>query len=241
MDGFDLQGVRILVVDDHPSLCELLEHVLTKEGADVSVALTGEEALELFPNVEPDVVILDIMMPGMSGLEVCTEMLRVANVPVILLTALGGEDATVRGLACGAIDYVTKPFSVRVLLARVQAAVRRRSLPPGPSVPPPYDDGYLHVDFQRHQVLVGGEPVKLTPIEQHLLEHLVRHADRLVPLEELLTEVWGSDYSDSRNYVHVYVSRLRSKLEGHPEVHIYLRNERGAGYRFVRRQTLRVF
>jgi DNA-binding response OmpR family regulator len=235
MDGINLQGIKILVVDDHPSLCELLEHVLSKEGAQVSVALTGEEALEQFPIVEPDVVILDIMMPGMSGLEVCTEMLRVADVPIIMLTALGGEDATVRGLGCGAIDYVTKPFSVRVLVARVQAAVRRSNWSAGPSRAPAYDDGYLHIDFQRRQVLVEGQPVRLTPIEQDLLEYLAQHADRVVPLEEILSEVWGTEYGDSRNYVHVYVSRLRRKLGEPPEAHAYLRNERGAGYRFARR------
>jgi DNA-binding response OmpR family regulator len=235
MSAFNLQGIKILVVDDHPSLCELLEHVLSKEGAQVSVALTGEEALEKFPAVDPDVVILDIMMPGMSGFEVCTEMLRVTNVPIIMLTALGGEDATVRGLGCGAIDYVTKPFSVRVLVARVQAAVRRRGLPAGPARPPAYDDGYLHIDFQRRQVRVRGEPLKLTPIEQDLLEHLAQHADRVVPLEEILAEVWGTEYGDSRNYVHVYISRLRRKLGAPPEAHAYLRNERGAGYRFARR------
>lgn len=234
MDGFDLQGIKVLVVDDHPSLCELLEHVLSKEGAQVSVALSGEEALEKFPAVGPDVVILDIMMPGISGLEVCTEMLRVADVPVIMLTALGGEDATVRGLACGAIDYVTKPFSVRVLLARVRAAVRRQRLTAGPASPPPYEDGYLQVDFHRRQVRVEGELVKMTPIEQHLLEYLVQHADRVVPLEEILAEVWGTEYGDSRNYVHVYVSRLRRKLAEPPEAHNYLRNERGTGYRFIR-------
>lgn len=233
MDGFNLQDIKVLVVDDHPSLCELLEHVLIREGAQVSVALTGEEALERFVAVEPDVVVLDIMMPGMSGLEACTEMLRLAEVPIILLTALGGEEATVRGLACGAIDYVTKPFSVRVLLARIQAAVRRRTFSFAPAGPTTYDDGYLSVDLQKRQVLVAGEPVRLTPIEHNLLAYLLQNADRVVPAEEILGEVWGSGYRDSTNYVHVYVSRLRSKLDGHPAQHSYLCNERGAGYRFA--------
>jgi two-component system response regulator RegX3 len=233
MDVFDLQDIKVLVVDDHPSLCEFIEHALAEEGAQVSVALTGEEALERFRAVDPDVVILDIMMPGMSGLEVCAEMLRLNPVPIILLTALGGEEATVHGLACGAIDYVTKPFSVRVLMARVQAAVRRRSLSARPASLPAYDDGYLRVDFQRREVLIKGESVKLTPIEYHLLECLLQNADRVVPLEEILAEVWGTGYDNSRNYVHVYISRLRRKLEGHPQEHIYLYNERGAGYRFA--------
>lgn len=234
MDVFSLQEIKVLVVDDHPNLCEFIEHALTEEGALVSVAHTGEEALHRFGAFDPDVVILDVMMPGMSGLEACTEMLRLKNVPVILLTALGGEEATVQGLACGAIDYVTKPFSVRVLLARVQAAVRRRSLSGSPANLPPYDDGYLHVDFGRRQVMVAGELVKMTPIEYRLLECLLENDDRLVPLEEILAEVWGRGYDDSHNYVHVYISRLRRKLQGHPEEHVYFYNERGAGYRFAR-------
>ncbi|MGD8624355.1 MAG: response regulator transcription factor [Anaerolineae bacterium] len=233
MDNINLQGVNALVVDDDPHLCHIVEHALGKSGARVSVALTAAEALAQFRAATPDVVLLDIMLPEMDGIELCQHMLQLADVPIIMLTALDGEEDTLRGLACGAIDYITKPCSIKILVARVAAAVRRNRQPAAPAPLANYDDGYLHIDFEHRLVAVQGQPVKLTPIEYRLLLYLLEHAGRVVSLRDILLEVWGTEYSDSPNYVHVYISRLRSKIEPNPEQKTYFHNERGVGYRFV--------
>ncbi|MEJ2210023.1 MAG: response regulator transcription factor [Anaerolineae bacterium] len=235
MDETSLQDAHVLVVDDDEHARDLITRILSRAGAQVSSAISGEEGLALLRAEPPDVILLDVMLPEMDGFEVCRRMLSEAQVPIILLTALSSEDETIRGFACGAVDYVTKPYSIKILLARVAAAVRRRSLSAEPVPMPPYDDGYLSVDLEQQRVSVEGEMVKLTPIEGRLLRCLVRNADGVVPLEDILLEVWGAEYHDSPNYVHVYISRLRSKLESHPQEHIYFHNERGSGYRFASR------
>jgi two-component system KDP operon response regulator KdpE len=233
MDDISLQGVNALVVDDDPNLCHMIKHALAKSGAEVSVALNAEEALARFRAAAPDVVLLDIMLPEMDGIELCQRLLELADVPIIMLTALSSEDDTLRGLACGAIDYVTKPCSLKILVARVAAAVRRNRQPAAPPSSANYDDGYLQVDFEHRLVRVEGQPVKLTPIEYGLLLYLLENAGRVVSLRDILLEVWGTEYSDSPNYVHVYMSRLRGKIEPDPEQKTYFHNERGVGYRFV--------
>jgi two-component system KDP operon response regulator KdpE len=160
-------------------------------------------------------------------------MLAHAYVPIILLTALDGEEATLRGFGCGAADYVTKPFSIRVLLARVQAALRRTVSMPEPPRFVGYDDGYLRVDLEARQVSVQGKLIQLTPIEYQVLACLLRNADCVVSVDDILQEVWGMGYRESQNYVHVYISRLRSKLGAPPGEHAYLRNQHGVGYSFV--------
>jgi two-component system response regulator RegX3 len=235
MEESALLDVKVLVVDDDRHLCDLIEYAFTKAGAEVSVALTGDDALRQFHIVRPDVVVLDIMLPGIDGLEVCQRILKRSSVPIILLTALDGEEATLRGFGCGASDYVTKPFSIRVLLARVQAVLKRTGPIPEPDGFVGYDDGYLRVDLETRQVFVHDEPIQLTPIEYRVLACLLRNADCVVPVDDILQEVWGVGYRESQNYVHVYISRLRTKLGEAPGEHAYLRNQHGVGYRFTPR------
>ena len=232
----NLQGIKVLAVDDDETLCEMIQAALETAGAEVRTSTSGEEALRLFEASPPDVVLLDVMMPVMDGIEVCRRMLRIADVPIILVTVLSGEDSTVRGLVAGAIDYVPKPFSVKVLAARVCAAARRVGLPAGERRRP-YDDGYLQVDLANRNVLVMGERVKLTPIEHRLLALLLETPGCVIAVEQILDEVWGSEYADSPNYVHVYVSRLRAKLDPPSREHTYFDNVRGHGYRFVPRSS----
>jgi DNA-binding response OmpR family regulator len=235
MDVSALQDVKVLVVDDDQHLCELIKYAFTRAGAEVAIALAGDEALRQFRAMRPDVVILDIMLPELDGLEVCQRILRETYVPIILLTALSGEEATLRGFGCGATDYVTKPFSIRVLLARVQAALKRTGPMPEPAGFVGYDDGYLRIDLETQQVFVRGRPIQLTSTEYEVLACLLRNADCVVPLEDILREVWGAGYRGSQNYVHVYISRLRSKLGTPPGEHAYFCNQHGVGYRFATR------
>ena len=172
-------------------------------------------------------------MPRKNGFEVLQEIRRVSDVPVIMLTARGEEIDQVRGLELGADDYVVKPFSHLALLARIKAVLRRAELPPPAQALPDFVAGDLAINFQNQQVTVGGEPVKLTPVEYKLLYHLVRNAGRLMPHQALLDRVWGADYGATEHYLKVFISRLRAKLE-RPGRARYIETERGLGYRFVR-------
>jgi two-component system KDP operon response regulator KdpE len=195
-------------------------------------ATDGEAALHLFYEHDPDVVVLDVAMPGKNGFEVLQEIRRTSDVPVIMLTARTEEIDQVRGLELGADDYVVKPFSHLALLARVKAVLRRAELPPPVRTLPDFVAGDLAINFQNHQVTVRGEPKKLTPVEYKLLYHLVRNAGRLMPHQALLDRVWGPDYGATPDYLKVFVSRLRAKIELDSGPH-FIENERGVGYRFI--------
>ncbi len=227
--------MKILVVDDDPHILDALTVGLELQWTDAVVipARDGEEGLALFYEREPDVVVLDVNMPRKSGFEALQEIRRVSDVPVIMLTARGEETAQVKGLELGADDYIVKPFSHLVLLARIKAVLRRAELPPPAEALPDFSAGELAIHFGNHEVTVGGTPVKLTPVEYKLLYHLARNAGRLMPHQTLLDRVWGADYVTSTDYLKVFVSRLRSKLE-HPGGPRYIETERGLGYRFVR-------
>jgi two-component system, OmpR family, KDP operon response regulator KdpE len=227
--------VKILVVDDDPQILDAVTVGLQLQWQDATVlaASDGEQGLRTFYDQDPDVVVLDVTMPRKNGFEVLQDIRRVSDVPVIMLTARGEETDQVRGLELGADDYVTKPFSHLVLLARIKAVLRRAELPQPTSALPDFQAGDLAINFQSHQVTLGGEPVKLTPVEYKLLYHLVRNAGRLMPHEALLDRVWGADYGATTDYLKVYVSRLRAKLERPGGPH-YVETERGLGYRFVR-------
>jgi two-component system KDP operon response regulator KdpE len=228
----DLEGKRILVVDDEIDILRLIESIFSGEGAQVFAASSGEQALQLLATQSPDLVILDIMMPHMDGFETCNLIKQRSTVPIIFLTALSQDDEIVRGLEGGAVDYITKPFSSKVLVARVRAALRQATLADLSETQPLYDDGYLRIDPAAHRVFVQGEAVKLSPLEYGLLMCLFEDAGRVVPYDEILERVWGEVYRDSINYVHVYVRYLRQKLEPDPNAPTYIHTERGAGYRF---------
>ncbi len=227
--------MKILIVDDDPRIREALVTGLQLQWQDAAVieATDGEDGVRQFFNANPDIVLLDITMPRMSGFEVLKELRLVSEVPVILLTARGEEMDQVRGLELGADDYLIKPIKHAALMARMRAVLRRAELPPPAEALPDFVAGDLAVHFQAHQVTVAGEQVQLTPVEYKLLYQLVRNAGHLLPHRALLERVWGSEYEASPEYLKVFISRLRAKLRrpGSPD---YIQTERGQGYRFIR-------
>jgi ParB/RepB/Spo0J family partition protein len=227
--------MKILIVDDDPRIREALVTGLQLQWQDAEVieATDGEDGVRQFFDANPEIVLLDVTMPRMSGFEVLKEIRLVSEVPVILLTARGEEMDQVRGLELGADDYLIKPIKHAALMARMRAVLRRAELPPPAEALPDFVAGDLAVHFQAHQVTVAGDPVALTPVEYKLLYQLVRNAGHLLPHRALLERVWGSEYEASPEYLKVFISRLRAKLRrpGSPE---YIQTERGVGYRFIR-------
>ncbi|GAA0293800.1 response regulator [Kineococcus aurantiacus] len=221
---------RVLVVDDEPGLRRALSINLSARGWDVTVAADGASALEAAAATHPDVVLLDLGLPDLDGLEVIAGIRGWSPVPIIVLTARTASADAVEALDAGADDYVTKPFAMDVLLARLRAAARRGAVQE--AAPEVLDVGDLHIDLARRTVTRDGEPVKLTPTEWHLLQVLVTNAGRLVSQTQLLQEVWGPAYGRETNYLRVYVGQLRRKLEKVPGSPVHLITEPGMGYRF---------
>lgn len=222
----------ILVVDDDPSLNELLAYNLSSLGFRVVTAKDGAEGLRTFFEERPDLVVLDVAMPKMDGYEVCARIRELSNVPIIMLTARGMEQDTVRGLEAGADDYVTKPVRINEFAARVRAVLRRASMEPVASSSFGYDDGYLAVDLAARRVTINGERIRLTPTEYKLLAELVAQKGKVVPFRHLLEVVWGYEYIDDVDYLRVYIWHLRRKLERDPKNPEYIFNEMNTGYRF---------
>jgi DNA-binding response OmpR family regulator len=204
------------------------------QGVEVASATDGEQGLEVFFAESPDVVLLDVGLPRLDGFEVLRRIRAVSDTPVLMLTARGEELDKVRGLEIGADDYVTKPFSPLELLARIKAILRRADLPPPVRAVPSFVSGNLAVNFDSREVTKGGRPIPLTALEYRLLYQLVRNAGHVMPREALLARVWGEEYRDQADYLKVYVSRLRAKLEDDPDRPRYILTERGLGYRFSR-------
>ncbi len=227
--------MKVLVVDDEPDVVKLIAMSFHLQEPDWEVlpAYDGERALDLVASENPDIVLLDVAMPEMDGFRVLKEIRRFSDVPVIMVTVKDDELSKVRGLELGADDYITKPFSHLELLARVRAVLRRaQSLPLAHEEP--FVCGDIRVDFVRRQVTLKGKPVDLTNTEYKLLYHLVRNAGRTLSHEALLARVWGREYIDEIDYLKVYISRLRAKLEEDPSNPQYILTERGLGYRFRR-------
>ncbi len=220
----------ILVVDDEPQILRALTTNLRGAGYDVERAATGEEALAAAAARPPDAVVLDLVLPDISGVEVCRELRTWSETPILILSAVGEEEQKVGALDAGADDYVTKPFGMGELLARLRAAMRRAAPAGGESLAV----GGLVVDFDRHQVSVDSRPVAVTRIEFDLLSLFVRNEGKLLTHRAILREVWGPAYQIESHYLHVYVSRLRGKIEADPRHPRYLITEPGAGYRLVR-------
>ena len=237
--GAHRRGRRILVVDDEQRMIRFIRMNLDLEGFSVHEAYDGKDALNQMRKVMPDLVILDVMMPKLDGFETLAMLREISSVPVIMLTARGDEDDRVRGLELGADDYVTKPFSPRELVSRVRAVLRRVDPPEASGGAPIEVDERLRVDFDRHEVFVEGELVKLRPTEYRLLYHLVQNAGSVVPHDHLLAKVWGYEYQTETHYLRLYVNYLREKLEKDPRDPKYILTERGMGYRFVDYKRLR--
>ncbi len=227
---------RILVVEDEPALADTLRYNLEREGFAVTVAPDGRRGLERFREERPSLVILDLMLPEVPGLDVCRLIRAESDVPIIILTAKDSEADKVAGLELGADDYVTKPFSVRELVSRVRANLRRaRPREPAPAGEPEeiLEVGPVRMDLARHEVRVRGEPVELPPKEFELLEALLRRPGRLLTRERLIDEVWGPDYFGDTRTLDVHVKRLRRKIEEDPHRPAHLVTVRGLGYKFV--------
>jgi two-component system alkaline phosphatase synthesis response regulator PhoP len=201
---------KILIVEDDESISELIEYNLQAAGFDTVTAFDGKTGLELAETEAPDLVLLDVMLPGMDGWDVCRELRRKSNVPVLFLTALDAEFDRVLGLELGADDYITKPFSPRELVARVKAVLRRANPQPAPS--DVIERGQLRVDLRQHTVHVAGEQVQLTPMEYQLLSILVRDPGKVYSREQLLTQVLGEEFFGDQRTVDVHISHLREKL-----------------------------
>ncbi len=226
-------GTKILVVDDEQRMIHFIRMNLDLEGFAVHEAYDGKDALDQVRKIIPDLVILDVMMPKMDGFETLALLRENSNVPVIMLTARGEEDDRVRGLELGADDYVTKPFSPQELVSRVRAVLRRVEPPKGGSGEAIQVNGRLRIDFDRHEIFVNDELVKLRPTEYRLLFHLVQNAGWVVSHDQLLAKVWGYEYQSETHYLRLYVNYLREKLETDPRDPKYILTERGVGYRFV--------
>jgi DNA-binding response OmpR family regulator len=232
VDAPAVTAARVLIIEDDPNVAEVVGRYLTREGFEVEIATDGVTGLERALADPPELVVLDLMLPNMSGLEVCRRLRAAAPVPVIILTALGDEADRIVGLELGADDYVAKPFSPRELTARVKAVLRRATGPlaaqPEPAV---LRSGDLEVDVTAHEARLAGELVALTAKEFDLLRHLMSHPRRAFRREELLEQVWGFNYGDTST-VTVHIRRLREKIEADPSAPRYVCTVWGVGYRF---------
>jgi two-component system, OmpR family, response regulator RegX3 len=239
-----MSEISVLIVEDEESFIDALQSGLTREGFTVTVARDGAEALEMYERVDPDLVLLDVMLPKVSGIDVCREIRSRSSVPIIMVTAKGAEIDTVVGLEVGADDYITKPYRLRELVARMRAVLRRRSggesestsaLAPVAEV---IEIGDVRLDHERHEVTIRGEVVKLPLKEFELLALLLENAGRVLTRDVLIDRVWGSDYVGDTKTLDVHVKRLRSKVEADPADPQSIVTIRGLGYKFeVPRQS----
>jgi len=227
-----LSAGKILVVDDDPQIRRVMKATLVSHNYEVIEARTGEEALELMPREAPNLVLLDMNMPGMGGLETCRALRAVSDVPVIVLTVRDSEKDKVAALDAGGDDYVTKPFGIEELLARIRAALRRSSASPEGG-PRSFNAPGLEIDFETRRVHAQGKDVRLTPKEFDLLRYLVAHAGKPVTHRELLQAVWGPDYGDEPEYLRVFINQMRKKIEANPARPKFILTEPWVGYRFA--------
>src|SRR5438552_10924421 len=221
---------RILVVDDEPQLTRVLLRSLTSKGYDVRIAGDGEFALQTFHDWPPSLVITDLAMPNMGGLELCRHLRELSEVPIIVLSVRGEEKTKVEALDAGADDYVTKPFGMDELLARIRAALRRR--PATDSNARVLEAGEFRIDLDAHTATAAGKELRLTPKEFELLVHLMRHPGKVLTHRALLGAVWGGDYTEQNEYLRVFIGQLRKKIEPNPSEPRYILTEPWIGYRF---------
>ena len=224
---------RILVVDDEPQLTRVLRTGLKSHGYDVRAAADGLTGFELFTDWHPDLVITDLAMPNVDGLELCRRLRAISQVPIIVLSAKGEEQTKVEALDLGADDFVTKPFGIDELLARVRASLRRAKAPAiNETTQTILDSGDFHIDLESREVTVRGKPVHLTPKEFDLLVYFLRHSGKVLTHRTLLAALWGGNYVEQNEYLRVFVGNLRKKLEPDPATPRYILTEPWIGYRF---------
>lgn len=228
-------SVRILAIDDAPEMTHFLREVLRKEGYEVAIANDAREGLRLAHSFRPDLILLDVMMPEMDGWIMLNRLREFSDIPVIMLTAVGSTDSKVHGLDLGADDYLTKPFEIRELKARIRATLRRATLPiPAEDQVLLFDGGRLVINPTSYQVSSQGQEVDLTPIEHKLLLYLAINAGRVLTYDQILNNVWGPGYEDSITNLKVYIRRLRTKIEADPGDPQYILTQWGVGYRMAK-------
>jgi two-component system KDP operon response regulator KdpE len=226
-------GARILVVDDEPQIRRSLQVNLENKGYAVLTASSGEEALEALPRRKPDVIIIDLLLPSMDGIELTRRIREQSPVPIIVLSAIGDEQKKVEALESGADDYVTKPFGMEELSARIKSALRRTIMLSGAE--PVFRSAGLSVNFERREVRLHDEPVKLTPTEYDLLKYMIQYSGKVLTHRTLLTAIWGEAYADQAQYLRVFIGQLRKKLERNTARPQYILTDPGIGYRFESR------
>ena len=231
-------GKKVLIIDDDADLLQLAGLIFKKAGAQVVTARDGLEGMSKLFTHQPALIILDVMLPGMNGFEVCQRIRQVSDAPLIMLTALNHEEEMLRGLEAGADDFLSKPFNADVLLARAKAVLRRSEQVGAQPAAFEYNDGHLNIDVERHHVLVKGNRVRLTPIEFRLLFYLARNAGKVLTSQHILDNVWGNEYRGSTDYVHVYVSHLRRKIEEDTRNPRYILTVHGVGYIFEKQELI---
>lgn len=231
------EETRLLLVDDDARLTDATARYLQRAGYRVETANSGEAGLARFQEAQPDLVILDIMMPGMDGWEFCRRLRETSRAPIIMLTARTGETDRVMGLRMGADDYLGKPFSLKELEARIEAVLRRVRMEPPSKTSVLYDDGHLRLETAAMQVRRDGAVLNLTATERRLLFVLAENPNLILSLDQILRKVWGSEYMGQPDYVKLYIWRLRQKLEVDPRDPVYIHTERGLGYRFAPQVT----
>jgi len=239
---------KVLIIDDDADLLQLASLIFKKAGAQVVTAHDGLDGISKFFTHHPNLIILDVMMPGSNGFDVCQRIRQVSDDPLIMLTSLNREEDMLQGLAAGADDFLSKPFSPEILLARAQTVLRRAQRSNGHngynghnghngnSASFSYNDGYLSIDLEKHEVLINGKRIKLTPVEFRLLVYLARNAGKLVTFEKILVNVWGNEYRGSMEHVHVYISHLRRKFEQDARNPRYIMTIHGMGYIFEKQE-----
>ncbi len=225
------QGARILVVDDEPQILRSLQVNLENKNYTVLTAVSGEDALESMAQRMPDVVIIDMLLPLMDGIELTHRIRKQSPVPIIILSAIGDERKKVEALEAGADDYVTKPFGMEELSARVKSALRRTAMLSGTE--PVFKSAELSVNFERREVRIGEKPVKLTPTEYDLLKYMIQYSGKVLTHRTILSAVWGDAYADQAQYLRVFIGQLRKKLERNTARPKFILTDPGVGYRFA--------
>lgn len=224
--------MQVLVVDDDPGIVSILRCGLQEAGHEVTATSDGLEALRAAYEVQPDVILLDVVIPHLDGVETCRRLRDISDVPIIILSALGKEADIVKGLNAGADDYLTKPFSMDELIARLDATLRRAKNQRAPVKPMIYDDGVLHIDLDRQIVLKRGKHISASPKEFQLLACFVRNMGRVIPHEQLLKDVWGAGYEGQLSYLALYIFYIRQKIEDDPSAPVYIQTRFRVGYCF---------
>lgn len=231
-------GKKILLIDDEADFLKLISQIFEESGAEPITALDGLEGMSKIFTYQPDLIILDIMMPGIDGFLTCQRIRQFSNTPLILLSALDQDHLILQGLEAGADDFLSKPINPEILLARAKAVIRRDRQKSDYLAMIDYDDGRLKIAFEKYRVQIAGDEVKLTPVEFRLLAYFVGNAGKVLSYEQILFSVWGNEYKGNDDYVHVYVSHLRSKIERDPKSPCYIMSIYGVGYMFKKQDFI---